>query len=107
MIRRPPRSTQSRSSAASDVYKRQRQDVLIWTTRVLAEFLGADVAFLRRNDHSRGLSILEAEWPPRETPDPDPLGEVPFDSDPVFAASKTLREPYLAGVTDTPDDYLD
>src|SRR5680860_1870056 len=28
MIRRPPRSTQSRSSAASDVYKRQLQDVL-------------------------------------------------------------------------------
>src|SRR5680860_672016 len=27
MIRRPPRSTQSRSSAASDVYKRQVQDV--------------------------------------------------------------------------------
>ena len=27
MIRRPPRSTQSRSSAASDVYKRQAQDV--------------------------------------------------------------------------------
>src|SRR5680860_241142 len=27
MIRRPPRSTQSRSSAASDVYKRQGQDV--------------------------------------------------------------------------------
>src|SRR5450756_3159988 len=26
MIRRPPRSTQSRSSAASDVYKRQVQD---------------------------------------------------------------------------------
>src|SRR5680860_1923404 len=26
MIRRPPRSTQSRSSAASDVYKRQRLD---------------------------------------------------------------------------------
>eukprot|EP00657_Telonema_sp_P-1_P008718 TRINITY_DN30520_c0_g1_i1.p1 TRINITY_DN30520_c0_g1~~TRINITY_DN30520_c0_g1_i1.p1 ORF type:complete len:116 (-),score=53.78 TRINITY_DN30520_c0_g1_i1:13-360(-) len=27
MIRRPPRSTQSRSSAASDVYKRQHTDV--------------------------------------------------------------------------------
>ena len=27
MLRRPPRSTQSRSSAASDVYKRQTQDV--------------------------------------------------------------------------------
>src|SRR5680860_1153745 len=32
MIRRPPRSTQSRSSAASDVYKRQEVD------RVLQEF---------------------------------------------------------------------
>src|SRR5450756_3125926 len=28
MIRRPPRSTQSRSSAASDVYKRQVKDLL-------------------------------------------------------------------------------
>ena len=28
MIRRPPRSTQSRSSAASDVYKRQRMDCM-------------------------------------------------------------------------------
>src|SRR5450756_1785312 len=28
MIRRPPRSTQSRSSAASDVYKRQSMDFL-------------------------------------------------------------------------------
>src|SRR5450756_1114777 len=27
MIRRPPRSTQSRSSAASDVYKRQLQEI--------------------------------------------------------------------------------
>ena len=29
MIRRPPRSTQSRSSAASDVYKRQKYDILL------------------------------------------------------------------------------
>src|SRR5680860_1633925 len=28
MIRRPPRSTQSRSSAASDVYKRQVEDLV-------------------------------------------------------------------------------
>jgi len=28
MIRRPPRSTQSRSSAASDVYKRQRVNLV-------------------------------------------------------------------------------
>src|SRR5450756_3097644 len=30
MIRRPPRSTQSRSSAASDVYKRQLLDAAGW-----------------------------------------------------------------------------
>ena len=29
MIRRPPRSTLDRSSAASDVYKRQRQECLL------------------------------------------------------------------------------
>src|SRR5665213_3574384 len=61
---------------------RSRQEVLTWTTRVLAEFLGADVAFHRRHDHQRGLSILEAEWPPRDVPNPGPLGEVPFVADP-------------------------
>ena len=84
---------------------RSRHDVLTWTTRVLAEFLGADVAFLRRNDHQRGLSVLEAEWPPRNIPNPDPLGEVPFDADPVFAATRNLRKPYLAGADE--DKYLD
>jgi diguanylate cyclase (GGDEF)-like protein len=86
---------------------RTRHDVLTWTTRVLAEFLGADVAFLRRNDLQRGLSVLEAEWPPRDVPDPDPLGEVPFDADPVFAATKNLRKPYLPGATYQPDEYID
>ena len=28
---------------------------------------------------------------------PDPLGEVRFDADPIFMATKDLREPYLAG----------
>jgi diguanylate cyclase (GGDEF)-like protein len=85
---------------------RTRQEVLAWTMRVLADFLGADVAFLRRNDHQRGLSILEAEYPRRDVPSPDPLGEVPFDADPVFAATKNLRKPYLAGV-DGEVDYLE
>jgi len=84
---------------------RTRQEVLSWTCRVLAEFLAADVAFLRRNDHTRGLSILEAEWPVREVVIPDPLGEVPFDADPVFQAMKDLREPYLPESA-TPDEYL-
>ena len=40
-----------------------RQAVLDWVCLVLAEFLNADVAFIRRNDLTRGLTILEAEWP--------------------------------------------
>jgi diguanylate cyclase (GGDEF)-like protein len=89
------------------VSSRSRSEVLNWTTRLLAEFLGADVAFLRRNDHARGLSVLEAEWPIREVEEPDPLGEVPFDADPVFAAMKDLREPYLPVPDATPDEYLE
>lgn len=83
------------------------KEVLQWTTRVLAEFLNSDVAFLRRNDHVRGVSILEAEWPIREdVPDPDPLGEVRFDSDPIFMATKDLREPFLPGFEDTTENYM-
>jgi diguanylate cyclase (GGDEF)-like protein len=85
-----------------------RQEVLTWTTRVLAEFLDSDVAFLRRNDHVRGLSILEANWPPREDFEgPDPLAEVRFDADPIFMATKDLREPYLPGFEDATDEFLD
>lgn len=90
-------------SATADNHK----EVLNWTTRVLAEFLNSDVAFLRRNDHVRGVSILEAEWPLREdVPDPDPLGEVRFDADPIFMATKDLREPYLPGLEDTTENYM-
>ena len=85
---------------------RTRQEVLDWTIRELAEFLSADVAFLRRNDHSRGVSVLVAEWSLREVPNPDPLAEVPFDADPVFEVTKDLREPYLPEPTSVPDDYL-
>lgn len=85
-----------------------RSEVLTWVTQQLAEFLGADVAFLRRNDLVRGLSILEAEWPKRENiPDPDPLGEVRFDSDPIFMATRDLRQPYLTGLPDTTEEYLE
>jgi diguanylate cyclase (GGDEF)-like protein len=85
-----------------------RQEVLDWVCHVLAEFLNADVAFMRRNDLTRGLSILDAEWPIRlDIPDPDPLGEVPFDSDPIFMALRDLRAPYLTGTNDLNDDYRD
>ena len=83
-----------------------RQAVMNWTTRELCEFLQADVAFIRRNDHIRELSIMEAEWPVRENaPVPDPLAEVAFDSDPIFAAMRDLKGPYLPGVENT-EDYL-
>ena len=83
-----------------------RQEVLDWVCEVLAAHLGADVAFIRRNDLARGLSILEGEWPVREDkPDPDPLGEVSFDADPVFMATRDLRTPYLTGGEDVTEDY--
>ncbi|MDE3065258.1 MAG: EAL domain-containing protein [Acidobacteriota bacterium] len=85
-----------------------RQETLDWLMSVLASFLDADVAFMRRNDLARNLTILESEWPIREDkPDPDPLGEVSFDADPIFLALKDLRAPYLSGITDLTDDYRD
>lgn len=84
---------------------RTRQEALDWTVRQLAEFLGADVAFLRRNDHSRGLSIMEAEWPVRDVVEPDLLAEVRFDADPIFAAMEHLRAPYLVGAENVEGDY--
>src|SRR5450756_1277948 len=43
MIRRPPRSTQSRSSAASDVYKRQTFDCALPKQRIFTDHsIGAD-----------------------------------------------------------------
>src|ERR1039458_92552 len=85
-----------------------RKEVLDWVCEVLAEFLNADVAFIRRHDHARGLTILESEWPPRDDiPDPDPLGEIPYDADPIFIAMWDLRAPYLTGTEDLTDDYRD
>jgi len=85
-----------------------RKEVLQWVTRALAEFLDSDVAFLRRNDHVRGLSILEAEWPIRtDFTGPDPLGEVRFDADPIFMATKDLREPYLPPTSNATEEYME
>ncbi len=85
-----------------------RQEVLDWVCQVLAEFLVADVALIRRNDLPRELSILVAEYPIRlDKPNPDPLGEVAFDSDPIFMATRDLRAPYLTGLEDVTDEYKD
>ncbi len=84
------------------------QATLDLTVRKLGEFLGSDAAFLRRNDHARGLSVLVAEWPPRENiPEPDPLGEVAFDADPIFMATKDLRVPYMPEPLEGPEEYFE
>jgi diguanylate cyclase (GGDEF)-like protein len=76
---------------------------LEWAIQELAEFFGVDTAFLRRHDHEQGVSVLMAEWPRRDNvPDPDPLGVVPFDADPVFAASRRLLEPLIVRPTEAP-----
>ena len=51
MIRRPPRSTQSRSSAASDVYKRQVVDV------TLLKMIDVEVPAIQPKPH-----IPDVQW---------------------------------------------
>ncbi len=86
-----------------------QRETFEWVVQTLASHLDSDTAFIRRNDMARGLSILEAEWPPRPWggPGPDPLGEVAFDSDPVFEVIRDQREPYFLGGDRTTDEYLE
>jgi diguanylate cyclase (GGDEF)-like protein len=78
------------------------------TLRALLDFFEVDTSYLRRNDFVRGMSVLVAEWPARQdVPDPDPLGEVSFDADPVFAATRDLREPFVVRPASSPDAYQD
>jgi len=73
---------------------------------VLAEFLRADVAFIRKHDRLANASVLVAEYPPRDfIPDPDPLAVVAFDSDPVFATLRDLKEPFVLRQSAAPEDY--
>jgi diguanylate cyclase (GGDEF)-like protein len=76
------------------------------TLRALTDFFGVDASFLRRHDVGRAMSVLVAEWPPRQNvPDPDPLGEVAFGADPLFAATTDLKEPVVFRPQDTPESY--
>jgi diguanylate cyclase (GGDEF)-like protein len=76
------------------------------TLELLTQFFEVDTSFLRRHDHDRGLSVLVAEWPPRqEVPEPDPLGEVPFTSDPLFEASQYMTEPLVVRPATSGDAY--
>ncbi|MGH9110205.1 MAG: putative bifunctional diguanylate cyclase/phosphodiesterase [Acidimicrobiales bacterium] len=79
---------------------------LEWTMETLCRSLGAHAAFLRRNDHAAGTSVLVAEFPSRGIPAAeDPLGVVPFDSDPVFAASRDFKLPIILRAPSSDEDY--
>src|SRR5674536_406734 len=60
MIRRPPRSTLSSSSAASDVYKRQERDVLLPTI--------ASTELTTSTDFARGNIVSLPVFPPPKHP---------------------------------------
>jgi diguanylate cyclase (GGDEF)-like protein len=79
---------------------------LEWMLRILSEFFEVDISYLRRTDFARDMTVLIAEWPKRDNvPDPDPLGEVPFGADPVFDATRDLKEPFVLRPTESPDSY--
>jgi diguanylate cyclase (GGDEF)-like protein len=83
-------------------------DAIAWTLLTLGEFFEVDTAYFRRNHHKEGVSVLIDEWPRRESvPDPDPLGVVSFDADPVFAAIRDLKEPFVIRPGTSPDGYQD
>jgi diguanylate cyclase (GGDEF)-like protein len=84
-------------------------ETVLWVLQALVDFFAVDTAYLRRNDHEAGLSILVDEWPRRQdVPDPDPIGVVPFEgADPVFVASRDLREPFVIRPDTSPTEYLE
>ncbi|MGH9044875.1 MAG: putative bifunctional diguanylate cyclase/phosphodiesterase [Acidimicrobiales bacterium] len=91
-------------SASAETYA----STLEWALTKLADFLHADAAFIRKHDRAQNASILVANYPPRDfIPDPDPLAVVPFDSDPVFAALKDLKKPFVSRKSKIADEYSD
>src|SRR5665811_2508721 len=81
MIRRPPRSTRVRSSAASDVYKRQGKRLVItgvltdgsiaWHAARLAQEQGAEIVLT-----GFGRAIRLTERSAKRLPDPPPVLEL-------------------------------
>src|SRR5665648_1263537 len=85
MIRRPPRSTLSSSSAASDVYKRQ----VVLFEEALAELSGVPIDRVTSYIHDRNISGLSALYRKAGLPD---------TAYPAFrAAIAAMREGALVG----------
>ena len=65
MIRRPPRSTLDRSSAASDVYKRQAHLIFDTATKALLEQIETIIKLIR----SKGVGIYFCTQDPSDVPE--------------------------------------
>ncbi|WP_237669170.1 EAL domain-containing protein [Rhodococcus sp. BS-15] len=64
--------------------------------RSIVEYFGVHSSYLRHHDRSNRSSTMIAEWPARpDAPDPDPLGVVFFQDDPVFAMCENLTVPRI------------
>src|SRR5450756_2264413 len=96
MIRRPPRSTQSRSSAASDVYKRQLGDL----ARTTHGFVGADLAALSKEEAMHALRRILPEIDleqeiPQEALDKLQVNEVDFTNVQKNIEPSAMREVFV------------
>src|SRR5664280_3887950 len=70
MIRPPPRSTLSSSSAASDVYKRQRQDLLPFgAASRKSGFFASDVGFVHLHLPAKALPLGANQYRPQAMKD--------------------------------------
>ena len=68
MIRRPPRSTLDRSSAASDVYKRQEVDIyqeLIENNSLAIKLMNSDIEDIKKEYAELVLSLIHISEPTR------------------------------------------
>src|SRR5450756_1976070 len=89
MIRRPPRSTQSRSSAASDVYKRQatltpwKNCTPDFTMNFYLSGIRPNAEYSARHIHDTGTTIERSE----------PLAFMSGDVPPVFGAYEVTVAP--------------
>nr|WP_296774157.1 EAL domain-containing protein [Rhodococcus sp. (in: high G+C Gram-positive bacteria)] len=74
--------------------------------RSLVEYFGVHASYLRHHDRSNRSTTMIAEWPARpDAPDPDPLGVVFFDDDPVFAMCEHLTSPRVFRPQPEIEDY--
>jgi diguanylate cyclase (GGDEF)-like protein len=71
-----------------------REEILAWTLQTIADSLTVDIAVVRRHDYSRGLSVIDVQWP-AVCDDVVPTA-VGFAADPATPVS--VRHPFVAEI---------